>query len=231
MNHFVVSAFVVFLCALGAGIYFVWRQRSKAEWYFGLFWFSVAFWTLFVSAQFHLFKWISGFTWGWYLHLGCIFVPVLFLHFALHLTNHHKDYALVMKLAYGIATLFILLNTFTDWFTQETIYRDRYAYPKPAVLYPLYILFFQVIGFWTAFLLFKWSHTLPAKSRKLLYLFLTVHTMAYIGSMDNYLIMYDIRIPTLYPYGLYLILPYVFFGSYAIRCLATKRLNASDSAS
>ncbi|MBI3999426.1 MAG: hypothetical protein HY351_02320 [Candidatus Omnitrophica bacterium] len=225
MNHFVVSAGAVSVCTLGAGIFFLLKRRTSAEWFFGLFWLSVAFWTFFVAAQFRFLEWMSGFVWGWYLHIGCILVPVLFLHFALHLSRTQERYALALKMAYGIAIIFVGLNTFTDLFTQETIYRESYAYPKPAVLYLLYILFFQAIGFWSAFLLFRWGNDLPVKSQKMLYLFLTVHIMAYAGSMDNYLIMYDIQLFPLYPYGLYLILPYVFLGSYAIRKL---QANSAD---
>ena len=162
---------------------------------------------------------MSGFTWGWFLHVGCIFVPILFLHFTLHLTRQTERLSLCLKLAYLIGIIFVLLNTFTGLFTGETIYRDDYAYPKPAVLYPLYIAFFQFIGAGTLILLLQWGRKFSGREKAAFYLFLVVHLLAYIGSMDNYLIMYDLRIFPLYPYGLYLILPYVVFGSFAIRKL------------
>jgi hypothetical protein len=50
-------------------------------------------------------------------------------------------------------------------------------------------------------------------------LLLTTHILAYLGGMDNFLIMVDIRLPPLYPYGLYLIPPYAVATMYALRRL------------
>ena len=169
--------------------------------------------------QLELLKRMSGFVWGWFLHVGCIFVPIVFLHFTLHLTKQRKKLSWCLWLAYLAGITFILLNTFTDIFTGKTIYRDDYAYPKPEALYPLYITFFQLIGAGTLALLIQWGRALSGSAKPVFYLFLLVHVLAYIGSMDNYLIMYDLRIFLLYPYGLYLIIPYVLFGSYAIHKL------------
>ena len=216
MNHFVISAFIVFVFTLFASFYFVLRGREKTERLFGLFWFCVAFWTFFVGLQFELLKWMTGFLWGWLLHVGCIFVPMLFFHFTLYLTGTRSRFSWALRLAFLLGCSFLLLIPFTNLFTQEIVYRDHYAYPKPRVLYPIYIFFFQLIGVSTWFLLFRWAQKLGSSIRKMLYLFLFLHTLAYIGAMDNYLVMYDIRIFPLYPYGLYLILPYVIFGSYAM---------------
>ncbi|HXV28380.1 MAG TPA: hypothetical protein VD913_05370, partial [bacterium] len=40
-------------------------------------------------------------------------------------------------------------------------------------------------------------------------LVLISHCLAYLGALDNFLIMADIRIFPLYPFGLYLAVPYV----------------------
>ena len=229
MNHFVTSALAVFVATLGAGLYFISKGTGRTERFFGLFWLGVSFWAFFVGKQFELLSWMSGFLWGWFLHLGCIFVPVLFLHFTLYLTELRKRFSWWLKLAYRGGLGFVLLNTFTDLFTGETIYRDSYAYPKPEVLYPLYIVFFQLIGAGTLVLLFRWGKKLPKEAKRMFYLFLVVHVLAYIGSMDNYLIMYDLRIFLLYPYGLYLILPYVVFGSFAVSKIQGIGVSKSQS--
>ncbi len=215
MNHFLVSAFAAFLFTSLAGIYFA-SKKETTERFFGFFWLNVAFWALFVAIQFQLQRRMSGFLWGLFLHLGCVFVPVLFLHFTLHFTQTRDKHASLLKAAYLAAVSFILLNIFTPFFTGEIINRDDYTYPKPAFLYPLYILYFQVIGFWTLVLLLKLRKVADSKARKCLNLFIVVHILAYIGCMDNYLIMYDIRLFPLYPYGLYFLLPYAVLGSYAI---------------
>ena len=217
MNHFIFSAFVVCIVTLGVSLYWVFKQRNALNQWFGLFWLAVAFWTYFVATQAELLRWIPGRLWGWVLHIGCIAVPVFFFHFTLHLSNRRKQYALALKAVYGLALIFILLNTFADLFTGKIIYRDFYAYPKPALLYPLYITFFQVMGIWTLILLLQVRQRIPEKLRKVLYVYISLHLLAYVGSMDNFLIMYDIRFFPIYPYGLYLIIPYAFGGSYAFQ--------------
>lgn len=159
-------------------------------------------------------SWISADLWGWFLHLGCIFVPVIFFHFAVRFSGDGESWILVV-VAYLAGLVLVLLNTFSDSFTEGTVYREVYAYPKPSLLYPLYIIFFQLIGIWATVLIFRMKSMLPLDARAFLYLFLVVHLLAYAGSMDNFLIMYDIRFFPLYPYGLYFILPYVFLGSFA----------------
>jgi len=64
--------------------------------------------------------------------------------------------------------------------------------------------------------LFQMRKALSPEKRKWLYVYLVVHLFAHAGAMDNYLIMYDVRIFPLYPYGLYMILPYVVLGSIAV---------------
>ena len=214
MNHFTNSAFLAFVFSSVIGAYFVWQKKhSAAVRFFGFFWLTVAFWTYFVSNQFELLAHMSGFWWGWFLHIGCMYVPLIYFHFALHLTDHRKSHGLALKIGYGIFGFFVLLNTYTNLFTNEIVFRDAYAYPKPAVLYPLYIVFFQVFGFWGAYLIFRWAGELSKKIRQQTYLFLVLQFVAHVGAMDNYLIMYDIRWFPLYPYGLYLILPFAIFGS------------------
>jgi len=215
MNHFLTSAFAAFLFTGLAGIYFV-SKKEATERFFGFFWLNVAFWTFFVAFQFQIQSWMSGFLWGLVLHLGCVFVPVLFLHFVLYFTESRSKYAFVLKLTYSFAIAFLLLDAFTSVFTGQIIYRDYYTYPKPAILYPIYILYFQVVGFWTLVLCLKLRKTVSSQARQWVDLFLVLHILAYIGCMDNYLIMYDIRFFPLYPYGLYLLIPYAILGSYAI---------------
>ena len=64
---------------------------------------------------------------------------------------------------------------------------------------------------------------------KYLYLFLTVHILAYAGAMDNYLIMYDKLFVPLYPYGLYMIVPYVVLGSIAFLKLQAVKEHSTRS--
>ena len=57
---------------------------------------------------------------------------------------------------------------------------------------------------------------IPIKLRYWLYVFILLHSLAYMGGMDNFLIMADIRLHPLYPYGLYAVVPYALIGAYIV---------------
>lgn len=220
MNHFTFSAILVFFTSLLAALYFIFK--SGVHRYFGLFWLSVSFWTFLVGFQFSVLERISSHTWGWWLHVGCISVPLLFYHFSLIWSRSPNRG--VLRIGYGLFAAFLALIAFTNLFTAENVFRTYYNYPKPSLLYPVYITYFQVYGILATWQVFELRKKIPAARRQYLFLFLIVHLAAWAGSMDNYLIMYDQLIFPLYPYGLYFILPYVVLGSFAF-----VKLNASDS--
>ena len=224
-NYFTNSAFFVSVFSFVIGISFA-RKKNKtpAVRFFGYFWLTVAFWTYFVFHQFELLRQMPDFWWGFLLHAGCMYVPLIYFHFALHLTGKREAHDLALKIGYGFVALFISLILFSQLFTGPIVYREAYAYPKPGVLYPVYIVFFQVYGFWGAFLILKWARKLSADIRRKIHVFLLLQLAAHVGAMDNYLIMYDINWFPLYPYGLYLILPYAILGSRTIQYLKTKAL-------
>ncbi len=210
MNHFLLSAVLVFFLSLPAALYFIFKPSASR--YFGFFWLAVAFWTFFVGFQFPIMNRMSSGTWGWWLHIGCISVPIVYYHFALVWTGNSNRR--LLWIGYGLFLIFMLLISFSSSFTGENIFRTYYNYPKPASLYPVYIAFFQFYGALSTWEIFQFRKKIRTESRVYLYLFLIVHLFAWAGSMDNYLIMYDRLIFPLYPYGLYLILPYVVIGSW-----------------
>lgn len=225
MNHFTFSAVLVFFASLPVGLYFA--LQSGARHYFGLFWLTVALWTFFVGFQFPIINHISGDAWGWWLHIGCILVPIVYYHFSLIFTRNPKRF--LLWFGYGLFLLFILLNSFSDWFTGENIFRMYYHYPKPGILYPSYVAYFQFYGLLSTWQIFKFRKQIVVPGQQFLYLFLFVHLLAWVGAMDNYLIMYDKLIFPLYPFGLYLVLPYVLIGSFSFLKLQSAQPYASNS--
>lgn len=215
INHFVFSAFLACISSLTAAIYFLPKKKATAR-IFGFYWLCIAFWASTVAFQMQFRTWMPDYVWGWFLHLGCVFIPLLFFHFAIYYSGHLEDEVLVLKIGYMIATAFIVLNTVTPYFTFGTSYRDRYAYPTPAVLYPLYFVYFIVLVIWGTVLLIKPNRKFSVVSQKRLTLFILLNILAYSGALDNFLIMADIRIFPLYPFGLYFVTPYAVIGSYMI---------------
>ena len=221
MNHFVFSAVLTNITATISGFYFLFKKRQTAR-IFGIYWLTIAFWSFTVAYQFQLLKVMPASVWGWFLHLGCIYIPVVFFHFALCYAGYIRDEVRALTVSYAIAALFLVINTFTPYFTRGTAYRDNYAYPTPAILYPLYFVFFVTLVIWGTILLFKPSRKLSVVSQRRLWLFLILNILAYLGAMDNFLIMADVRIFPVYPYGLYWVPPYAVIGSYVVSKSLTR---------
>jgi hypothetical protein len=180
----------------------------------------MAFWALLVGTQAHTIPILSGFWWGWFLHLGCTFIPVLLFHAVIVFTNQNDSRPRkALKASYAITILFNLLNLWPGMFTGQTIYRDAYAYPKPALFFPLYFILFVVLVVWSTLLLIQRLPLLASPEKNLLKLILATQVLAYIGGVDNFLIMVDVRLPGLYPYGLYAIPLYALVTSYGARRL------------
>ena len=182
MNHFTHSAFLVFVFSLPTGIYFAWRKSTSGGRFYGFFWLVVAFWTFFVAKQSEFLSLMPPRLWGLLLHLGCIYVPLIYFHFSLHLTGKRKAHDLALKVGYVLMGTFLVLIVMSNLFTAEIIYRDAYAYPKPSVLYPVYIVFFQVFGFWGAFLIFQWGRKFEKTTRNRIYFFLLLQILAHVGA-------------------------------------------------
>lgn len=215
MNHFIISAGLTFVFSLLTSIAaFFKKKEGKGYGIFSLYWFSIAFWSSTVAFQFQLRGKISDFIWGWSLHLGCIFIPVLFFHVAVRLSRQ-QGYQRWLMLAYPVAIVFNLLNAFTPIFTFGVSQRVAYAYPTPALVYPLYLLFFVILIIWGTLLLLTSKEPSLAKKGSFA-AFLVTHILAYTGGMDNFLIMWDITLFPLYPYGLYLVTPCAIVSFYLL---------------
>ena len=223
MNHFVISAALSsFIATITSLVIYLTRSPKRANSILTLYWLSIAFWSFFVGTQPHSISFLSPFWWGWLLHLGCTFIPVLLFHFTVYFTEQKSsDYRLVLTISYGMALLFNALNFFTKVFTNGTVYRGAYAYPKPSQLYPLYFSFFVILVSWSFLLFIRYLPKLTTKESGALKFMLLGQLLAYLGGMDNFLIMVDVRVPFLYPFGLYFIPPYAITTMYFVH--RTKR--------
>lgn len=218
MNHYTFSASVASVLSLLVCALALWRcPTSRLQRVFSVYWFSIAFWAFFVGWQSILIQKLSGFWWGWFLHLGCVFIPTLFLHFAFEYAAEAKGKRVVLGFAYGVSIAYLLLNISTTLFTVETAHRDAYAYPRPALLYPAYFITFVASIIYGTLLLFHAKRKMDDSEKAVLQTYLVGHVLGYTGGMDNFLIMADIRIFPLYPYGAYLIALYAATALYVLQ--------------
>lgn len=151
------------------------------------------------------------------LHIPANFIPVLFNHFLNVFLNEETRFnKRLVKVSYAIAVLLIPV-TMTEWMVTavEPKYGLRYLL-VPGPFHPYYFLFFMALalyGIWRLFRAYLESHG-PAKSQLQLLFFGTV--VGYLGGVDNFLIIYDVKLFPLFPYGTYGIVFYSFVTAYAI---------------
>lgn len=221
MHHYIISATLTSLLTTVLGAITIWkRPRTKQSIIFALYSFSISLWSWCVSISpcVPSFSPSVEFLWSRVLHLSCILIPVLFFHFAV-ICSKTSNARWQLFLAYGLAVFFNLSNIFSaTLFTGESVFRIEYAYPRPlAPLYPCYVIFFFILVFLGIFYLLNCTCRMPIGSKvSKFWLFILLSFFGYIGAMDNFFIMADLRIFPFYPFGLYPTVLYAIVTSYLV---------------
>jgi len=128
--------------------------------------------------------------------------------------ERHKWKLLV---AYTIAVAYNLFNLHPGIFTSEIVYRSGYAYPKPmGLLYFSYFLFFVGLVTWGLITLWQTCFCLPREAARWLRVYVALTLAGYLGGMNNFLIMIDLRLFPLFPYGLYMVSLYAVISTYIL---------------
>lgn len=219
MNHFTFSALLTSTLSIAVCFYALARKNGgrQVNRLLALYWLSIASWSFFVGLQALWLALIPETLWGWLLHLGVLFIPATFFHFSLVLTQRVAKNRAPLLTAYGLTALFLLLNSSTRIFTHGVAYREGYAYPIPALVYPLFFASFVVFVVWGTILAFTHLRSVHAERKAAFAIFLASHLLACVGGMDNFAIMWDVRIFPLYPFGLYAVVLYACAAIYALK--------------
>lgn len=216
MNHLILSANFVSLLTFILGLSTILKgSRNEVNLTFALYSWSITLWSL-CFAKLHTVPPEWAIWWGRFLHLGCTFIPVLFLHFAWVLSGLKKN-EWKITIVYAIALGYNLLNLIPGVFTGEIVYRSGYAYPRPiGLIYFSYLLFFVTLVVSGLVMLYKMLPRLPQGEARWLRMFIILTLCGYLGGMNNFLIMIDVRLFPLFPYGLYAIVLYCVAVGYLI---------------
>jgi len=83
-------------------------------------------------------------------------------------------------------------------------------------LYPFFMLYFVALIVYGTFLIFRSLLQSEEVRRTQLMYFLIATMLGYVGGLDNFLIMYDIKLFPLFPYGTYAIAIYVILAAFII---------------
>jgi two-component system NtrC family sensor kinase len=146
---------------------------------------------------------------------GSFLIPSLFLHFVVTLLNAPRP-AWLIRGMYAVSALLAVLS-FTPLMVQSPtpkFYLHNFFSPGP--IYPAGVLFF--IGMITIghyWLYRKFTSTSGQTKNQFAYLFFS-SALGYLGGSANFLLVFDIDVPLLNPWGTYAVVLYVAATSYAI---------------
>ncbi len=146
---------------------------------------------------------------------GSFLIPSLFLHFVVTLLNAPRP-AWLIRGMYAVSALLAILS-FTPLMVQSPepkFYLHNFFSPGP--IYPIGVAFFIgmiTIGHYGLYR--KFASSSGQTKNQFAYLFFS-SALGYLGGSANFLLVFNIDIPLLNPWGTYAVLLYVAATSYAI---------------
>jgi signal transduction histidine kinase len=217
INHFIVSAYVVFVTTLILAFFVVARDvSSKLYRIFFAYTSSIALWSFSVTRFVPSISHSAAFYWGKFLHVGAIMIPIFFLHFVFVILKTTNKEKITLFCAYSLGIIFQCLNLFNPWLINGSSYRDLYAFPTPGRTYFLFFAFFIVCVLYGIFRLIQAYYISGGLLKNQLIYLILGSIIGYAGGLDNFAITVDWRIFPLYPFGAYTIAIYTLIMSYAI---------------
>jgi signal transduction histidine kinase len=146
---------------------------------------------------------------------GSFLIPTLFTHFIYSLLGiKTRNRSLVI--CYVVSALFAGLS-FTPYMVTDVVpkfYLRNFLVPGPAYLYAVVFFLFCIMH--GHYELFKAYATSSGLRRNQLAYFFWSSLFGYIGGSANFLLVFDINIPLLNPFGTYAVTLYVAVTTYAI---------------
>jgi len=195
------------------GLVFWKNKKNVINRAFALFCLSVAFWS-YPYIMWPLSQDPENFLfWFRVLHIGAIFIPVLYLRFVVLWLGIKKRVEDIIFIGYFLSGFFLLI-CFTPWLIKDvTSLKIIPLWGVPGFFYHFYVLYFVAYALFSFYLLYS-SYLKASGIKKAQIKFSLIGIfLNFIGGITNFFLWYGIAIP---PYGNILASSYVFFTAYAI---------------
>lgn len=218
LNHFTFSALLTSVTTFILGTFVLFKSLGKKKLLFrifALYTFSISTWSLSASFFNPSFSDHNLLT-GRLLHVGAIFIPILYLHFSLLFLDIYEQKKILVKTDYIIGLIFLYLDLFTNLLIKGVTHKTTYSFPTPSILYPIFFLFFfsnvtyALLKFYS-----EYKKCSGDKRNQIKYLFWG-SLVGYTGGLNHFLITANIELFPLHPFGAYAISVYVAIATYAI---------------
>jgi len=148
MNTFSISALITGFFSLGLGIYVYLRSSKK---HMSKLWFfltlCIAIWSFGLGMMVLSHNYEEALLWARFLHIGAIFIPIVYLHFILALLQDTTKRKIIFW-GYILGTIFLVLDS-TNLLVKDLgpILSFKY-YPVAGTMYPYFtLMFFGYVGY------------------------------------------------------------------------------------
>ncbi|MCM8787017.1 MAG: hypothetical protein NC935_03085, partial [Candidatus Omnitrophica bacterium] len=215
-EHFIISLAFTGITTLILGIFVYFRNRhNKINTTFALYSISIAWWSLTQIGNVYGPSLETSWFWAKIEQSGVVFIPTFFVHFIIVLLGLKKKW--LLRFCYIFSTIIAILSPTTSLISPRAERKFGIInFGEPGPLYPLLIIFFVFcVVYSLRKLLLAYKESTGARRNQLKYL-LWSSVIGYIGGGANFLLVYDISIYPLNPFGTYFVGLYTFAVTYAI---------------
>jgi len=214
MTIYAISNLITAVCSLSLGIFVICKDKKSPV---NRIWFlltvAIAIWSFGVAMKTFSSDGSIIVFWVKFLHAGAIFIPILFLHFILMLSNCEKAEKQFLRMAYVISCV-VFASLFTKLFFKDVVFKSSLGYYLiPGMTYYVFALtFFLYIGY-AYYKVGKAYKTLTGLERNQIKYVLIASVIGFAGGSMVFLPVFNINI---FPIGNYFVLFYAVVISYAI---------------
>ncbi|MFA5287551.1 MAG: histidine kinase N-terminal 7TM domain-containing protein, partial [Candidatus Omnitrophota bacterium] len=214
--NFIVAMAVTGIATLLLGLFVYFKnRRNKVNLTFALYSLSISWWSLTQIGNVYGPSLEISWFWAKIEQIGVVFIPTFFLHFAVVFIGLKRKW--LLRLCYVFSLIIALLSPTTRLICPRAEYKfGLINFGDPGPLYLLIIVFFGlsvIYSLWKLLELYKIST--GSKKNQLKYL-LFPSLLGYLGGASSFLLVYDINIYPLNPFGIYFICLYAVAVAYSI---------------
>ncbi len=153
LKAYLISNLIATLLSLSLALFvYLKNRKSTVNITFALMNLSIAIWAFGFAMAIVAPSKNWGFFWIRVLNVGCILIPMFFLHFVFSFLKIKKKEAIKLIIAYTI-TIFIIILSFTSLFTLDI--RPKLSFNYYLVPGSLYFLYVLMLGFYISYGLYK----------------------------------------------------------------------------
>lgn len=213
--NFIIALWAAFFTSLFLGTFVLLKGTKNVNKPFAFFSYAICWWSIFQILVITSDNKLSALVWMRIEKAGVFFIPTFFLHFTINFLKIRKRESL-LRISYLLSFIFAILCSTKYMIADVTprFYLKYFGVPGTAYHFAVVFLFLCVAYcLWRMFQ--EYRKTTGIRKNQIGFLCFACF-LAYLGGGTNFLIIYNINVPSLLPFGTYAAAVYVAITAYAI---------------